>query len=211
MEIFKVHLNANGELVDPEKSPFIWLGDAIPEATLRKNNIPTSREASTVTPSLDPAALHSLLEALENVYQGNLPAALLMIGAEVLAVHYTALQDSGINVPAAIAVGNVSLGKTLSAEAALSLLGMHNASKVKMITNVQALKFGSLTSLGMIIDDPTQPSEVTEKLLFHFDRGTRATASSFDVPCTTFLTSMNNYTCLQALSSMDARYDKAKL
>ncbi|XP_064407563.1 uncharacterized protein LOC135352321 [Halichondria panicea] len=128
-----------------------------------------------------------------------------MIGAKVLAVHYSLLQDIGIQVPAAIAVGNVSLGKTRSAEAALSLVGMDTVSKVKSITDVKAIKFGSLTSLGMIIDDPSQPSQVSEKLLFHFDRGTRATTTSFDAPKTTFLTSMNT-TCLQALSSMDPRY-----
>lgn len=201
----QVHMNADRDLVDPKTSPFIWLGDYVSDSVLHKHSLPTSKEASTVPASLDPSQFHSLLEALENVYQHNIPAATLMIGAEVLAVHYSLLQDIGIQVPAAIAVGNVSLGKTRSAEAALSLVGMDTVSKVKSITDVKAIKFGSLTSLGMIIDDPSHPSEVSEKLLFHFDRGTRATTTSFDAPKTTFLTSMNT-TCLQALSSMDPRY-----
>ena len=90
------------------------------------------------------------------------------------------------------------------AEAALSLVGMHKVSKVKSITDSQAVCYGSVTTLGMIIDDPSHPNKVTEKILYHFDQGARATSSSSVTPRTTFITSMNN-TCLQALADMDAR------
>ena len=65
-------------------------------------------------------------------------------------------------MPAALAIGNVSLGKTKSAEAALSLVGMNGVSKVKSITDSQALKYSAMTTLGMIIDDPSKPGEIAE-------------------------------------------------
>ena len=107
-------------------------------------------------------------------------------------------------MPAALAIRNVSLGKTKSAEAALSLVAMDGVSKVKSITDSQALKYSAMTTLGMIIDDPSKPREIAEKLLYYYDRGTRATTTSTDAPRTTFITSMNT-ACLTALSSMDAR------
>ena len=63
-----------------------------------------------------------------------------MLGAESLAMHYSVLQDNGVQVPAELAIGNVSLGKTKSAEAALSLVGMDGVSKVKSITDSQAIE-----------------------------------------------------------------------
>ena len=127
-----------------------------------------------------------------------------MLGAGLLALHYESLQDCGHKVPAAIAIGNVSLGKSLSAEAALSLLGVHEANKTKLITDTQALRTSTITTLGLIIDDPSQPSEIAEKLLIYFDRGRKSTVTASDRPRTTFLTSMNN-TCSQGLAEMDAR------
>ena len=63
------------------------------------------------------------------VFGRNFPAALLMVGAEHLSVHYEAIYAQGGKVPAAIAHGNVSLGKSMSTEAALSLLGVHEKTK----------------------------------------------------------------------------------
>lgn len=129
---------------------------------------------------------------------------LLMLGAELLALHYEAIYSQGGKVPAAIARGNVSLGKSMSTEAALSLLGVQGKNKVKSITDTQAMKSVSKTTLGFIIDDPSKPSEIAEKLLYHFERGVRDTHASKDTPRTTFLTSVN-MTCLESLSEMDAR------
>ena len=199
-----VHMDSDGTLIDPKDSPYIWLADLVHDTVLHKNRLPSSKDASSVTRSMSSQGLLKMTKALEQVYCENLPAALLMLGAQLLCMHYCGLQSIGVQVPAAIAIGNVSLGKTKSAEAALSLVGMHSVSKVKSITDSQAVKYGSLTTLGLVIDDPSHPSEVAEKLLYHFERGTRATATSSDAPRTTFITSMNNK-CIEALSSMDAR------
>ena len=200
----QVHMQSDGTLINPSDSEFIWLADYLPDATLAKHNLPTSKDASCVTQEMSRDGLVSLITALKDVYQENLPAALLMLGAESLAMHYSVLQDNGVQVPAALAIGNVSLGKTKSAEAALSLVGMDGVSKVKSITDSQVLKYSAMTTLGMIIDDPSKPGEIAEKLLYYYDRGTRATTTSTDAPRTTFITSMNT-ACLTALSNMDAR------
>ena len=200
-----VHINEKGELIPPQNSPYIWLASYCNLDFQQGCCYPGNRNASTATPqqiSID--GLRDLIIALENVYGQNFPAALLMLGSALLALHYESLQDRGHKIPAAIAIGNVSLGKSLSAEAALSIMGVHETNKMKLITDTQALKTTNITSLGIIIDDPSQPSEIAEKLLIYFERGTKSTATSSERPKTTFLTSMNS-TCLQSLAEMDAR------
>jgi hypothetical protein len=97
-------------------------------------------------------------------------------------LHYEAIYAQGGKVPAAIAFGNVSLGKSMSTEAALSLLGVQGKNKVKSITDTQAMKSVSRTTLGFMIDDPSKLSETAENLLFHFERGIRTTRASRDAP-----------------------------
>ena len=109
--------------------------------------------------------LLSLIMALKNVYHENLPAACLMLGAKSLTMHYSVLHENGVQVPASLTIGNVTLGKTNSPEAALTLVGMDGVSKVKSITDSQALKYSAMTTLGMIIDDPSKPGEIAALLL----------------------------------------------
>ena len=202
----KVHIGDDGQLIPPRESPYIWLTDYVPEHILHQHGFPSDSEASSVSPhKMSRKALRDLIDALEKVFGRNFPAALLMLGAELLALHYEAVYAQGGKVPAAIAHGNVSLGKSMSTEAALSLLGVQGKNKVKSITDTQAMKSVSKTTLGFIIDDPSKPSEIAEKLLYHFERGVRATRASKDTPRTTFLTSVN-MTCLESLGEMDARY-----
>ena len=208
----KVHIGDDGQLIQPQESPYIWLADYVPEHILHQHGLPSDSEASSVSPhKMSRKALRGLIDALEKVFGRNFAAALLMLGAELLALHYEAIYAHGGKVPAAIAHGNVSLGKSMSTEAALSLLGVQGKNKVKSITDTQAMKSitdtqamksASKTTLGFIIDDPSKPSEIAEKLLDHFERATRA---SKDTPRTTFLTSVN-MTCLENLGEMDARY-----
>ena len=167
-----VHIDEKGQLIQPRKSPFIWLANYCNLDCQPGCSYPGNKNASSVLPlPFSTNGLRDLIFALKEVYGPNFPASLLMLGAGLLALHYESLQDCGHKVPAAIAIGNVSLGKSLSAEAALSLLGVHETNKTKLITDTQALRTSTITTLGLIIDDPSQPSEIAEKLLIYFDRG----------------------------------------
>ena len=202
----KVHIGEDGKIIPINESPYIWLADFLPESVLNQHGLPSNSDASAVSPyEMTSKTLGDLIDALKNVFGRNFPAALLMIGAELLSVHYEAIYEQGGKIPATIAHGNVSLGKSMSTEASLSLLGVHEKNKVKSITDTQAVKSVSKTTLGFIIDDPSKPSEIAEKLLYHFERGVRSTRISKDVPRTTFLTSVNR-TCLESLAQIDPRY-----
>ncbi len=202
----KVHLDEDGHPINPQQSPYVWLADFVPSATLNSHSFPDNTTCSTVQPhKRSRRGVRKLIDALQEVYGTNFHAALLLLGAGVLALHYESIYDQGGKVPAAIACGDVSLGKSSATEAALSLLGVHETNKVKSATDIQVLKSATKTTLGFIIDDPTKAAEIAEKLLYNFEKGARVTRNSKDAPRTTFLTSMNSR-CLQKLADMDARY-----
>lgn len=201
----KVHLNEDGQLIDPHRSPYIWLADYVPETQLRQHGIPGNNAATSVEHRRASAKyLTKLIDALEKVYGNNFPAAVTLLGAGVLALHYESINKQGNKVPAAIACGNVALGKSDATEAALAPMGAHKCNKVKSITDSQSMKASCATTLGLVIDDPTKACEIAEKLLYHFEQGVRATNMSRNTPRTTFLCSMN-INCLQDLANMDAR------
>lgn len=114
----KVHIGEDGHLIPPNESPYIWLADFLPESLLNQHGLPSNSDASAVLPyKMTSTALGNLIDALKNVFGKNFPAALLMVGTELLSVHYEAIYAQGGKVPAAIAHGNVSLGKSMSTEA----------------------------------------------------------------------------------------------
>ncbi len=153
----RVHIDDDGQLIEPSQSPYAWLADYVPSANLCSHGLPDNSTAAIVSPhKLSRRGLRKLIDALQQVYGRNFHAALLVIGAGVLALHYESIYDQGGKVPAAIACGDVSLGKSGASDAALSLLGVQETNKVKSTTDTQALKSATKTTLGLIIDDPTK-------------------------------------------------------
>ena len=99
----------------------------------------------------------------------------------------------------------MGFGKTQATKAALSLLGVQEANFVKNITDAKSFQRTSTTTLGIVIDDPTHPDEIAEKILNHFEKGTHETVSAQYTPKTTFITSVN-MECLQMLSRRQRCY-----
>ena len=114
----KVHIGDNGQLIPPRESSYIWLADNVPEHILHQHGLPSDSEASSVSPlKMSRKALCGVIDALEKGFGRNFPAALLMLGAELLALYYGTIYAQGGKVPAEIAHGNVSLGNSMSPEA----------------------------------------------------------------------------------------------
>ena len=129
----------------------------------------------------------------------NFPACLLVLGAEVLCVHYESVISVASQVPVAIVFGDVGQGKSRATRAALSLLGVQVANYFQEITDHRAHKLTSITTLGAVIDDPADHSCIADKITHHFERGTHGSAHVTYTPRTTFITSMN-LKCLRQLA-----------
>ncbi len=138
------------------------------------------------------------------VHKQNFPAALLLLGSQLLAVCYDEIYEIAGQVPATIAFGKVSLGKTKAAEAAQSIFGLCSTFRVSKITDKQAAKLASQSTLGFLIDDPSSPSEFCEKVLTHFEKGVTMSCTSQYRPRCTFTITMN-MNCFEAFAALPKR------
>lgn len=134
----------NGVYLDHSESPFCWV--SAPGLPLRDMECHV-KVATTVEAAL---ALNNLVLALKEVHVQNYPAALLLLGAQMLSVHYDSIYAIAKQVPVTLAFGNVSLGKTRAAEAAHSILGLSKLFRISKITDKQANRLSCLSTQGGI-------------------------------------------------------------
>ena len=150
-----------------------------------------------------------LLDALKQVHRHNFPAALMTLGSQVLCTNYEAVMECeyGDQVPVTILFGEVGLGKSKAAEAAQSMLGLPSVYRPSKITDVSATKFATQTTLGLgfVIDDPSDPGQIAEKILVYFERGSCSSSFSTLKQRCTFNTTMNMH-CIESLTNMHKGY-----
>ena len=195
----QVQFDADG--VQCHDSPYIWLGDICQK---RKDlflpdkhgdyAIADPRKKSLASPMFSAAPLSQLLDALEANYGTNFPGALLVLGGYILAIHYESLIDIYNKVPATLVYGEVQCGNSAITRAALSTMGVQQANFFSSMSDVKTFAFSSQTTLGMVLDDPCDLKQVSNKLTHHFQKSVAATMSYEYSPRTTFISSMNEPT-----------------
>ena len=197
-----VHILENGSMLDLMKSPYVWIKQLVNDRLASKMSPNTKKPKKS---------LKNLLTTIENVYSANTPAALLTLGAQVLCLHYEALNQIGnLNVPVTVLFGPVNVGKSKVTKAALSLLGVDHCNFITYASNSKTRKITMETTLGITYDDPKEPNEIAEKILHHFDFGKSCnTASTTQARCT-FITSLNE-DCLMKLSKSHPKYTNKRV
>ena len=195
----KVHLNEDGDPVSPNESPYIWLGEVCSgrpdilqaEIATGQHLIADPNTKSIATLPLDTSALSTLIATLENYYDHNFAAALCVLGGYVMAVNYESLISEYGCVPATIAYGEVQCGKSKATKAALSTVGLMKPNFFNQLSDSKSFEFTSLTTMGMVLDDPEDLKQIAKKLVYHFQRAHASTKAYNYEPRTTFVTSMN--------------------
>ena len=193
-----VQYDIDGDLLDVDTSPFIWLGRFSGNKEASGVQIPPE-QASCARPKSRKKAGRTLVRALQECYMENFPATLLVLGAEVLCLHYELIFELSNQVPVPIVFGDVGLGKSRATRAALSLLGVQQSNYFRELTDTRALRVTCNTTLGVVIDDPSDAHWIAEKAMQHFEKGSHGSAHGTYTPRTSFITSMN-YKCLDQLS-----------
>ena len=188
----RVHIDEKGEALDPMDSPYIWIHQLLDKNLAAKvlvcrNKIEQRR------------SLSNLISALKNCYQQNTPAALLTLGAQILCLHYESFHKIGkFLVPATVVFGKINCGKSLATKAALSMLGIQDSNYITFSTESKMRSLTSQTSLGVVLDDPKDANEISQKILYHFDLAKACNHTTTVLPKCTFITSMN-FDCLDKL------------
>ena len=103
----KLIINADGKEVSVDDSPCIWLGHLYEGPGIAKNV-----NAITVPLPLDAKVLIELATKLKSIMEHNFFAALLLLGACVMSLHYGTILDKYLNCPVPIAFGPSGTGKT---------------------------------------------------------------------------------------------------
>ena len=83
------HIDENGQYISPSSSPYIWLGKYLHPSEKTPCNI-SMRYASKAVPKRRTRAINKLVECLRISSGDNFPVCLLL-GAELLCLHYEAL------------------------------------------------------------------------------------------------------------------------
>ncbi len=183
-----VQFDVYGTMVHPDDSPFIWLG---PYWRGRRGteNIASQAYMSRVLPSNQTVdALTDVITALHTSYQKNFPSSLLVLGAQLLNLHYEMLTKLVGGVPVAVAYGDVQCGKTRAMETAL---GTRETHFIKKCSDMKFLSVTTQTTLGLVLDDPTDASMISEKIMLLFDGKKIEQQGEAIVPRTTFMTTVN--------------------
>ena len=143
-----VHLNADGEPLTSESSPYVWLGSFYKPSSSHGNTssgiLRDNCLAAHVTLPLRDSALVDLISALEHCYENNFAATLLVLGAAVICNHYEVLFARFQQVPATIVYGEVCCGKTKATRAALSVTGTQNTNFFSSITDARSYRFAGI-------------------------------------------------------------------
>ena len=191
----QVHIDERGNTIDPDCSPYVWLGQFIEDDLASSAKLRKKRRQP----------LQKLIESLKPCYQANSPAVLLTFGAQVLCLHYEGIhKDAKACVPAAVVFGDVSTGKSKATRASLALLGMESANFLHSVSDTKAMKVTAKSTIGIVIDDLTDHSQIAEKILHHFEHGKSTTCSATYTPRCTFITTVNRE-CLERLASLPPR------
>lgn len=204
-----LQFNSNGEQLLLNSSHYVWLGDFAARCKgLSSNAIVDSALAAKVIVNTDLSgkrALKNLVEQLKVTYEENYPAAVLTMGAQIMSVHYEILvNDGGYNVPATLLHGEVSHGKSLATKAALSMLGIQENYFLSGISDTKTVQLTSTTTLGLVIDDPSDVKAISEKIMYFYDSGKQSKCAATFSPRCTFLSSVNN----ELLSKLTALPDR---
>lgn len=194
----ETHLSADGIAIAIKDSPYCWVtAPGLPPLDHQCNVKP----GTTIEAIL---AIKELVAASKHVYRQNFPAALLMMGAQMMCMHYEHIHELAGQVPVSLAFGPVSLGKSLAATAAQSIIGLSGKYRMAKISDRQALRIASKSTLGFLLDDPSSPSEFAEKVLLHFEKGIQTSCSATYQPRCTFMATLN-LNCIEAFAAMPKR------
>ena len=112
--------------------------------------------------------LQVLIKALRKCYRELTPHVLLTLASQILCVHYQKILRIAHHVPATILFGG---GKSRTQECAASMVGMKELGIIRQLTtDLTFSDLSSRSSLGFALDDQSNVSILSEKILNHFDR-----------------------------------------
>ena len=128
---------------------------------------------------------------MQQAFLNNFPSCLLVLAAHLLNLHYESLLPVVGGIPIAILYGDVQCGKSTATKVCLSLTGTQDSHFLGHCPDVTFIRATTQTTLGLVLDDPTNHTTISEKIMLLFDGKTIEQNSVSLHPRTSFMTSIN--------------------
>ena len=161
-----IHLDDNGEPIDPDDSPYIWLGAYY--AGNGKTIAYASDEANIVDPSRKQEALDTLLCVLKDTIKENFLPAFLFMGGACMVSHFHAIFETTSMCPTPTAVGPKHTGKTTAANSALAMMGLPSHFHISEMTQIEANEQMERNTFPSVFDDPDDMRRLVDIILVAF-------------------------------------------
>ncbi len=130
--------------------------------------------------------------AIRNCYLSLTPAVLITLGSQMLCVHYTEVLRMAHQVPVGILYGDVQCGKSRAQECAVSMVGAKDFAIIRQTsTDLVFTDLSSRSSLGYALDDPSNMSILSEKIVNNFEGKQVVSMGRHLRPLCTFTASVN--------------------
>ena len=172
-------MNEDGDVIESDRHRIYFDKQHIEPRLLPVNPIPFS-------PSLE--ALQDLWHALKCCAQHSKNSAL---GAVAMNMHFQTLVELKGGAPVIVLYGKPDVGKTTIANAAMSVAGIE-ACSFRGMRREFFVHLASLTSLGLLYDDPNKIQEVENIIIDFYNGMTRGSFKrSLETPQCGFMLSCN--------------------
>ncbi len=146
-----IQISAGEGLLQSVAAPYVWLGSEIVDTN---SKLSVRDICPIINVPLDSVPLNRLIHLLHICLKHNFICSLVVLGATVMAFHYTSIVELYGGCPIPIACGPSEAGKTTAILAGLSICGSSNTSHYVKGTNAFFLERSSLSTLPYGIDDP---------------------------------------------------------
>lgn len=187
----QVQISETGQLIDPTASPFVWI-EGQRRTQSGSHSIARQKFASIVRPiAPQRSALRNVIQVMQRAFLNNFPSCLLVLAAHLLNLHYESLLPVVGGIPIAILYGDVQCGKSTATKVCLSLTGTQDSHFLGRCPDVTFIRATTQTTLGLVLDDPTNHTAISEKIMLLFDGKTIEQNSVSLHPRTSFMTSIN--------------------
>ena len=187
----QVQISEMGTLIDPATSPFVWI-EGQRRTQSGSQSIAQPKFASTVRPiAPQRSALRDVIQVMQRAFLNNFPSSLLVLAAHLLNLHYKSLLSVVGGIPIAILYGDVQCGKSTATKVCLSLMSRQESHFLGRCPDVTFVRATTQTTLGLVLDDPTSHTAISEKIMLLFEGKTIEQNSIAFRPRTSFMTSIN--------------------
>ena len=182
-----VYLSPSGELISPDDSDYLWIGDLF-----KGHGVAQSSEECVIELPLTTDPLRSLMESLRVHFDHNFMPCILTMASSIIALHYQKFLKKFKSCPVPLAFGESGTGKTTALWCGLSLYGAHKNYFFSKLTKEKALQLCSTSNIPIGMDDPQSKGDINRLIIDLYNGAQNATfAHGSSKPTTTCIIAAN--------------------